>query len=154
MILLNIIAATIFVVKAGIIIFVQMWLRWTLPRPRIDQVLHACVKVMLPLACVILLGATLWQLFVPERPGIPWVNYDPLNWGALSGPVVSADGKILSGGTGFSSAIEVLLAIVGIAGFLSICGWIGYAIISGRNLKQRLTEPAPIDQAPESLVKA
>src|SRR5438128_6633743 len=41
LILLNIIAATIFVVKAGIIIFVQMWLRWTLPRPRIDQVLHA-----------------------------------------------------------------------------------------------------------------
>jgi len=154
LILLNIIAATIFVVKAGIIIFVQMWLRWTLPRPRIDQVLHACVKVMLPLACVILLGATLWQLFVPERPGIPWVNYDPFNWGALSGPVVSADGKILSGGTGFSSAIEILLAILGIAGFSSICGWIGYAFISGRNLKQRLTEPAAIDQAPESLVKA
>ena len=33
-----------------------MWLRWTLPRPRIDQVLYACVKVLLPLACVLLLG--------------------------------------------------------------------------------------------------
>ena len=39
-----------------------MWLRWTLPRPRIDQVLYACVKVLLPLACVLLLGAALWQL--------------------------------------------------------------------------------------------
>ena len=38
------------------IIFVQMWLRWTLPRPRIDQVLYACVKVLLPMACVLLLG--------------------------------------------------------------------------------------------------
>ncbi|HEV8377238.1 MAG TPA: NADH-quinone oxidoreductase subunit NuoH [Tepidisphaeraceae bacterium] len=154
LVLLNLIAATIFVAKAGIIIFVQMWLRWTLPRPRIDQVLYACVKVLLPLACVILLGATLWQLFVPERPGIPWVGYDPFSWKDLSATVVSADGKVLAGSTGFSSIVQILLAIIGIAGFLSICGWIGYAIISGRNLKQRLTDPAPIDQAPESLVKA
>ena len=42
-----------------------MWIRWTLPRPRIDQVLYACVKVLLPMACVLLLGAALWQLLVP-----------------------------------------------------------------------------------------
>ena len=55
------------------IIFVQMWLRWTLPRPRIDQVLYACVKVLLPMACVLLLGAAL--LAVADRPSgraIPW----------------------------------------------------------------------------------
>ena len=109
---------------------------------------------MLPLACVILLGATLWQLFVPERPGIPWVDYDSLSWKDLSAPVTRADGTVLAGSTGFSSVVQILLAIIGIAGFLSICGWIGYAFISGRNLKQRLTDPAPIDQAPESLVKA
>lgn len=154
LILLNLIAATIFVTKAGVIIFVQMWLRWTLPRPRIDQVLYACVKVLLPLACVILLGATFWQLLVPERMGIPWVDYNPVSWGDLSAPVTSADGKILAGSTGFSSVVQILLAMVGIGGFLAICGWIGYAAVSGRNLKQRLTDPAPIDQAPESLVKA
>jgi NADH-quinone oxidoreductase subunit H len=54
--LLNCIGAAIFVTKALAIIFVQMWIRWTLPRPRIDQVLYACVKVLLPLACVLLLG--------------------------------------------------------------------------------------------------
>src|SRR5205809_605638 len=96
LILLNIIAATIFVTKAGIIIFVQMWLRWTLPRPRIDQVLYACVKVLLPLACVILLAATLWQLFVPDRMGIPWVDYNPFSWGDLSASVVAAHGKVLA----------------------------------------------------------
>jgi len=154
LVLLNIIAATIFVAKAGIIIFVQMWLRWTLPRPRIDQVLYACVKVMLPLACIILLGATLWQLFVPERMGIPWVDYEPLKWSALSAPVTTPDGRILAGSTAFSTVIQILLAIIFIGGFLAICGWIGYAFLSGRNLKQRLTDPAPIDQAPESLVKA
>ncbi len=154
LILLNLIAAAIFVTKAGVIIFVQMWLRWTLPRPRIDQVLYACVKVLLPLACVILLGATFWQLLVPERMGIPWVDYNPLSWGDLSAPVTSPDGKVLAGSTGFSSVVQILLALVGIGGFLAICGWIFYAAVSGRNLKQRLTEPAAIDQAPESLVKA
>jgi hypothetical protein len=143
-----------FVTKAMAIVFVQMWIRWTLPRPRIDQVLYACVKVMLPLACVILLAATLWQLFVPERPGIPWVNYHPFSWSEMSAPIVSADGKVLGGSTGFSTVVQVLLAIVGIGGFLGICGWIGYAFISGRNLKQRLTDPAAIDQVPVSLVKA
>src|SRR4051812_20214094 len=43
LILLNFLGAGIFVLKCMAIIFVQMWLRWTLPRPRIDQVLYACV---------------------------------------------------------------------------------------------------------------
>src|ERR1051326_1825098 len=55
LLLVNLIGCSIFVAKASTIIFIQMWLRWTLPRPRIDQVLYACVKVLLPLACIILL---------------------------------------------------------------------------------------------------
>jgi hypothetical protein len=30
-------------------------------------------------------------------------------------------------------------------------GWIGYAFLSGRNLKQRLTEPAPIPSPGEAV---
>src|SRR5205085_228849 len=77
LILLNLIGCGIFVAKALAIVFVQMWLRWTLPRPRIDQVLYACVKVLLPLSCALLLGAALWQLLIPDRPGVPWVAYNP-----------------------------------------------------------------------------
>src|SRR5258705_558664 len=95
LILLNIIAATIFCTKAGIIIFVQMWLRWTLPRPRIDQVLYACVKVLLPLACIILLAATLWELFCAERTGVPGGGYNPVSWGDLVAALV-VDGKGLA----------------------------------------------------------
>ena len=85
-----------------------------------------------------------------------WVGggTNPTSWSDLSAPVTTPDGRILAGSTGFSTVIQVLLAIIFMGGFLAICGWIGYAFASGRNLKQRLTDPAPIDQVPESLVKA
>ncbi len=49
-----------FVAKAFFFVFVQIWVRWTLPRIRIDQVLYACVQVLLPLTMLLLMGATLW----------------------------------------------------------------------------------------------
>ncbi len=52
-----------FIIKCGFLIYTHMWLRWTLPRIRIDQVLYACVQVMLPLTMLLLLGNTAWELF-------------------------------------------------------------------------------------------
>lgn len=52
----------LFVLKAAFLYYVQLWIRWTLPRIRIDQVLYACVQVLLPLTMVVLLGNTLWIL--------------------------------------------------------------------------------------------
>jgi hypothetical protein len=46
---------------------------------------------------------------------------------------------------------QVILALIGVAGFSAVVGWVGYAAVTGRGLKQRLTDPAPIDEAPESL---
>jgi NADH-quinone oxidoreductase subunit H len=48
------------IAKVVFFLYVQMWLRWTLPRIRIDQVLYACVQVMLPLTMLLLLGSTVW----------------------------------------------------------------------------------------------
>ncbi|MEA2735982.1 MAG: hypothetical protein QOE14_2433, partial [Humisphaera sp.] len=47
---------------------------------------------------------------------------------------------------------QVILALIGLAGFAATIGWVGYAAMTGRNIKQRLTDPAPIDEVPESLV--
>jgi len=52
-----------FVAKCVLMIYMQMWLRWTLPRIRIDQVMYACIQVLLPMTMVLLLGNAVWELF-------------------------------------------------------------------------------------------
>jgi NADH-quinone oxidoreductase subunit H len=46
----------LFTLKAVILIFIQMWLRWSLPRLRVDQLMYLCWKVMIPVAFILLLG--------------------------------------------------------------------------------------------------
>jgi len=133
----NLIGAAIFTAKASLIVFVQMWLRWTLPRPRIDQVLYACVKVLLPMACVVMLGAAVWQLFVAEPVGIPWapapVGYEPF----------SLAGYRAAGWTA-SLVAQIILSAVGVGLFLAVCGWVMYAALHARRVRPRLFEPSPI----------
>ncbi len=62
----NVVNVLVFIVKGWTLVFVMMWVRWTLPRLRIDQVMMTCLKYLLPISCVLLLGVCLWRLFVPE----------------------------------------------------------------------------------------
>jgi len=62
--LANVLGCGIFVTKAFLGVFVQVWLRWTLPRLRIDQVITTCLKYLLPISCFLFLGATAWPLVV------------------------------------------------------------------------------------------
>ena len=55
-----------FTLKCFFFIYVQIWLRWTLPRLRIDQVLDCCVKYLIPLSCVALLGNVIWVLAIAD----------------------------------------------------------------------------------------
>ena len=57
----------VFIVKGWLLVFVMMWVRWTLPRLRIDQVMMTCLKYLLPISCVLLLGVSLWQLALSRR---------------------------------------------------------------------------------------
>lgn len=86
--------------KAVFMVYVQMWVRWTLPRIRIDQVLYCCIQVLLPLTMFLLLGATLWTwASTSESPA--WLMFAKVvNWVcgligmvfALGFPVIAAYG--------------------------------------------------------------
>jgi NADH-quinone oxidoreductase subunit H len=60
----NLINVVVFIVKCFLLVIVMMWVRWTLPRLRIDQVMMTCLKYLLPISCVLLVGVSLWQLLV------------------------------------------------------------------------------------------
>jgi len=70
LVILNLYSLFWFVIKIFTIIFVLIWIRWTLPRIRIDQVLYSCVKVLLPLSLVMFLGTAVWIWAVPQ-PQLP-----------------------------------------------------------------------------------
>jgi NADH-quinone oxidoreductase subunit H len=53
------------VIKATLGVLFMMWIRWTLPRLRIDQVMTTCLKYCTPIAAAMFAGAMLWQLFLP-----------------------------------------------------------------------------------------
>lgn len=56
-----------FMFKASLGVTVMMWIRWTLPRLRIDQVIKTCLKYCLPLAAICFLGALTWTILLPGR---------------------------------------------------------------------------------------
>jgi NADH-quinone oxidoreductase subunit H len=51
-----------FVSKGMFFVVVQMWLRWTLPRLRVDQLMHVSWKVLTPWAFVCLIGTGLMMM--------------------------------------------------------------------------------------------
>lgn len=56
----------VFFAKAYFWVLVAIWIRATLPRVRVDQLMSICWKYLVPMAFVNLLGSATWVLFLPE----------------------------------------------------------------------------------------
>ena len=65
----NAINMALFIAKCWVLVLVMIWLRWSLPRLRIDQVMTTCLRYLLPISCVLLVGVCLWQLLMPAQVG-------------------------------------------------------------------------------------
>lgn len=51
---------SIFMVKALLLYYVVIWIRWTLPRLRVDQLMSICWKYLTPIAIFNLVGCAVW----------------------------------------------------------------------------------------------
>src|SRR5262249_36345777 len=108
----------LFVVKSAALYYVQLWIRWTLPRIRIDQVLYACVQVLLPLTMIMLLANTLWIL---------GINHSQLGW------LIGLD--------------RLLHRFLVIVGGLALLGMLGIAV-HGYSNRRRLVGSLVVDHLP------
>jgi len=107
-----------FLAKSSLLVFVQMWIRWTLPRIRIDQVMHACVKYLIPLTMILFIGNSLWLLLVsPYFADIRHITRYALGVIALG---------------------SLALAVVAFYGIWAIFGYLNSPFLLGRMVRKHL----------------
>ncbi|MEK6259304.1 MAG: complex I subunit 1 family protein [Planctomycetota bacterium] len=94
----NLFGAAVFIFKASLLVLVQIWVRWTLPRLRIDQVMTTCLKYLVPISCMLFLGAVLWPLVLASSK-----LHRPVIWGA---PLVARSTSHATDPTNAVSGIE------------------------------------------------
>lgn len=93
--LANLAGCTNFIFKSVVGVAVMMWIRWTLPRLRIDQVITMCWKYCVPIAAVCFAGALFWHS--QNLPGggsfAPYLNRSEVreSWTLLDSPADVAD---------------------------------------------------------------
>ncbi len=63
---MNILQVLTFVGKSYLFVIIMMWIRATLPRIRVDQLMTTCWKYLLPISFFNFMGTALWVLIWPQ----------------------------------------------------------------------------------------
>src|SRR5271156_3910166 len=72
-VVMNVLQLLSFNVKVLFLVFTSMWVRGTLPRVRIDQMMSLCWKFFVPIAFINMIGTAVWVAIWPE--GNPVAGY-------------------------------------------------------------------------------
>jgi NADH-quinone oxidoreductase subunit H len=78
----------VFVVKTFILLNVIVWIRWTLPRIRVDQMMNMCWKYLVPASFAAVLFVAVWMLIVHAVPAVGLVMRLVLTAAAAAGVVM------------------------------------------------------------------
>jgi NADH-quinone oxidoreductase subunit H len=65
---LQLLSMIVFVAKTLVLLNVVVWIRWTLPRIRVDQMMSLCWKYLVPFAFVAFVATLLWQILAARAP--------------------------------------------------------------------------------------
>lgn len=89
----NLLGLVNFLGKATLGVLFMMWVRWTLPRLRIDQVMTTCLKYCTPIAAAMFLGAIAWTYYLPGGLGLRSAPYAERALRAAPAPAAEAPGE-------------------------------------------------------------
>jgi NADH:ubiquinone oxidoreductase subunit H len=74
---LDLVGMGIFLAKDIFIIFVIIWIRWTLPRFRVDQMMNLCWKYFIPISFAMFVSVLAWAWLTPSwlDTGMRWAMF-------------------------------------------------------------------------------
>lgn len=90
----NLLGAGVLMLKASKLVLIQIWVRWTLPRLRIDQVMTTCLKYLLPMSCALFLAAVVYPMALVLGTGRPQILPLSNDVPAAAEVSTSSDGEV------------------------------------------------------------